>query len=121
MSFEIHVEEDYNLVELSGESDVMEMDEINAALSDGLLETPYVIIQQLGESNIEEEFISRLVDLRDAVMAANGLLLLVGFSRPDCDVLDENDSTTIPSFDEAVDYIFMDRLEKEMDAEDGLN
>ena len=66
---------------------------------------------------IAENIFELFSELNQLVASYKGLMLFVGFNQEEIDVMDSGNLTHIPSFDEAVDYIFMDQLEKELGAE----
>lgn len=115
MGYEIQAEELYNLVQVDSGFDQDELESLMNELRDGLLDTPYVVVMPLEVHTFGEEWIRNWTDFNAEILEAGGLLIFVHFTKNDLADLDDAEMMSIPTLEEAVDYIFMDRLEKEMD------
>lgn len=119
MAFEIQAEQDFTLVQLNDVCSAEDIVLIVEQLTEGLLDTPYVVVEPFLNEEISDDVWEAWKDVDALIDEHNGLLIFVAGGRPFEEAVNNADLTYIPSYDEAVDYIFMDRLEKEMDAEMG--
>lgn len=117
MAYEIQAADNYNLVQLYDPFVQEDLLSIQSDLAEGLIDSPYIIIQSMLESDIEPELIALIGDLNREILDQKGLMLMVDFDYAAMDILENAGLTNIPSFDEAIDYIFMDQLEKELGSE----
>jgi hypothetical protein len=117
MGYEIQAEDNFNLIQLNNTFSSIDLIDLIKNLEEGLLETPYLIIQSILEEPCGETMLEQFVDLNNLIQSQKGLMLFVDFDVQDQQQIEKLKLTTIPSFDEAVDYIFMDQLEKELESE----
>ncbi|MBI1307915.1 MAG: hypothetical protein GC181_15030 [Bacteroidetes bacterium] len=115
MAFEVQAEQEYNLVHITEELSAGEVIAISSQLSEGLLETPYVIVEIILPEELDSDTIEQWENLNELVLDNSGLMIFVGIRDTQQNDFEEKGLTTIPSLDEAIDYVFMDRLEKELD------
>lgn len=119
MNFNIHTTEQYNLVDFYSEVvDANDLNTIESELREGLAETPYLILDFTPIRLIGFEALGALEILVKLLESEEGLLIVAASE----DNLEEKLSgigvTLIPTVDEAVDYVYMDQLEKEFGSEE---
>lgn len=118
MQFEIQSEENYTLVQLSTDLITIQMIEVlDEQVRSGLLDVPYLIFEANGGERIEDVAFSALDDLNALYKSEDGLCIFAGFEGIIISQLEKLGIICIPTVDEAIDYIFMDQIEKELDAE----
>lgn len=119
MNFNIHATEQYNLVDFLTEVvDANDLSVIENNLREGLAETPYLILDFTPIRLIGFEALDALKNLCELLVSEEGLLVV---AAPDSSLtakLSDTDVIMLPTVDEAIDYVYMDNLEKELGADD---
>lgn len=118
MNYEIVADENYNKVEfVEGFVTAEDLNLIEAELREGLAEIPYLIMNFEGIGMLADDVKDALVDISILLKGEEGLLIVAAAENSNAEELDEIGVTCIPTVDEAVDFAYMDRLEKELGAE----
>jgi len=117
MAYEIQAEDNYNRIRIDELFGIDDFADLVSNLHDGLLHMPFLIIQAEPQIVVGKEVVDQFSQFNSLIQEKVGLMLFVDFGEEDTQLLNSVSLTTIPSFDEAVDYIFMDQLEKELDSE----
>lgn len=119
MNFTIHTTEQYNLVDfLTDAVDANDLALVESELREGLAETPYLILDLSPIRMLGVEAMEVLNNMARLLESEEGLLIAAAPEKSLIDKLTGIQVQVIPTVDEAVDYVFMDQLEKELGRED---
>lgn len=118
MNIDIQATDQYNRVEfMSDVVDANDFRQIEEYMRDGLGEAPYVILDFDPIRLIGFEAIAQLKELESFLRSEEGMIVIAALDPGVESKLQDTGITMIPTIDEAIDYVFMDRLEKELGAE----
>jgi hypothetical protein len=118
MAFEISVEDNYTSIHLNERIGAFDMQALHDQMVGELMDTPYFIMEGSDGFEPTKELIIALKAVNESISTLDGTIVFVGFTKNVNQELEANEMVVIPSFDEAVDYLFMIQLERDLGKDD---
>lgn len=118
MGLQVITDEQYILL-IPDEQDIKTLVDIEEAIISKLEEerTGFIIdLQKI--QNLTSEAQKRITSMNDIVSKEDGLLVVCSVSGDDAEMLKNNGIVNTRTLDEAVDYIFMEEIEKQFKDDD---
>ena len=119
MLINTYQEENYLHLSIEGKFDENSWDEVTTLISDEDNPQYWIITEfESPEESLHADMVNAIAELNEYCKENKGLLVLIGKNEKMDKIADITQTLTLPTLDEAIDYIFMEQLEQDLGIEE---